>query len=147
MKPIRLVVIIDSPPDRVWAELADLRSHEEWMSDARSIELIGDSADGVGTRMRVATRIGPFRTSDIMTVVAWEETRLISVAHEGAVTGLGSFAIHPLGPKTQLTWTETLHFPWWLGGRLGLWLARPILRRRWSRNLERLRHRVEVSGP
>jgi hypothetical protein len=97
--------------------------------------------------MRVPTRVGPFRTTDLMTVVEWEEGSLIAVEHEGAVSGQGRFEIRPLGPGTELTWSETLTFPWWLGGSLGAWIARPILRGIWRGNLERLRRRLEVSDP
>jgi uncharacterized protein YndB with AHSA1/START domain len=147
VRSIRIVVLIGAPPDRVWAELADLGSHPEWMGDAGSVEFITVQTVGVGTRMRVPTRVGPFRTTDLMTIVEWEEGRLIAVEHEGAVSGRGRFEIRPLGPGTELTWDETLRFPWWLGGPLGAWLARPVLRRIWSENLERLRRRLEVSGP
>jgi hypothetical protein len=97
--------------------------------------------------MRVPTRVGPFRTTDMMTVVEWEEGRSIAVEHLGAVSGLGRFEIRTSGHGTELTWSETLRFPWWLGGRLGAFLARPILRQVWRGNLERFRRRLAVSGP
>jgi uncharacterized protein YndB with AHSA1/START domain len=147
MRSISIVVLVEAPPDRVWAELADLESHPEWMGDAGSVEFATARTEGVGTRMRVPTRVGPFRTTDLMTVVEWEEGSLIAVEHEGAVSGRGRFEIRPLGPGTELTWSETLTFPWWLGGSLGAWIARPILRGIWRGNLERLRRRLEVSDP
>jgi hypothetical protein len=147
LKPVHLVVFFNTPPTGVWAELADLGSHSEWMGDAEAVEFVTGQTTGEGARMRVPTRIGPFRSTDLMTVVEWEEGRSIGVEHVGAVAGVGRFELRPLGAGTELTWTEILHFPWWLGGPLGAWLARPILRRVWLRNLERLRRRVEVSAP
>ena len=145
--PVRLVVTLAAPPGRVWAELADLGSHPEWMRDAGTVEFMTGQTAGTGTRMRVPTRVGPLRTTDLMTVVEWEDGRLIAVEHRGSVSGVGRFEIRPSGSGTELRWSETLRFPWWLGGPLGVWLARPILRRIWRGNLERLRERLEVSGP
>ncbi|MGH8915989.1 MAG: SRPBCC family protein [Acidimicrobiia bacterium] len=145
--PLRLVVVLDASPARVWAELADLRSHAEWMGDAGTVELVTDRTQGVGTQMRVPTRVGPLRVTDLMTVVEWDEGRVIGVEHMGAVSGVGRFEIRPSGSGTELTWTETLTFPWWLGARLGARVARPLLRRIWGKNLERLRHRVEGQRP
>ena len=146
MHSIRMVVLIDAPPERVWAELADLGSHPEWMGDAGSVEFVTAQTEGVGTRMRVPTRVGPFRTTDLMTVIEWDERRRIGVEHVGAVSGRGRFEIRPSGSGTELTWSETLGFPWWLGGPLGAWVARPVMRRIWRGNLKELRRRLEVSG-
>jgi hypothetical protein len=41
------------------------------------------------------------------------------------------------------TWSETLQFPWWMGGAAGARVARPVLAAVWRRNLRRLRTRVE----
>jgi carbon monoxide dehydrogenase subunit G len=147
VEPISIVVRINAAPEAVWAELADLRSHPQWMGDARSIEFVGSKTSGIGTEMLVPTRVGPLRTTDLMRVVVWEDGRLIAVEHLGAVSGLGRFEIRPSNGGTELLWSESLRFPWWLMGRFGVWLARPILRRIWSRNLRRLRRRIEVRSP
>jgi hypothetical protein len=146
MRSIRIVVVIDASPERVWAELADLGSHPEWMGDAGSIEFVTAQTEGVGTRMRVPTRVGPFHTTDLMTVIEWDEGRQIGVEHVGAVSGRGRFEIRPSDSGTDLIWSETLRFPWWLGGPMGAWMAGPVLRRIWRGNLRRLRRRLEVSG-
>lgn len=139
---IRLGVHIPAEPQRVWEELADLGSHPEWMRDAVSISFSGEQTRGQGTEMTVLTRVGPLRTRDLMTVTEWNEGRSITVEHTGAVSGSGRFELSPAGGGTDLTWTESLRFPWWLGGGLGAWLARPLLRRVWRANLDRLSLRV-----
>lgn len=146
---IRLTTRIPASAERVWAELADLRSHPQWMRDAVRITFLGDRDRGVGTRMTVLTRVGPLRTHDLMMVDEWEEGRAMSVRHLGAVSGRGRFLLLAEPEGTTLEWTESLVFPWWLGGRLGSWLARPVLARVWRGNLARLSVRVTagVSGP
>ena len=123
---------------RVWDAIADLGSHFEWMRDAGSVVFVGEQRRGVGTRMRVRTRVGPLRTIDVMEVVGWEEGTSIDVAHQGLVRGRGSLSAKPEGGNTVVTWVEELSFPWWLGGELTAWLARPLLAAVWRGNLERL---------
>ena len=147
MNRLTLTAHYDSSPEQVWAQLADLASHAEWMTDAGGILFVGDQTSGLGTRMRVPTRIGPLRTDDLMTVVEWEEGRLLGVRHSGAVSGVGRFEIRPTAGGTDLNWSETLRFPWWLAGSVGVWLARPVLKRVWRGNLRRLGERLAVSDP
>jgi carbon monoxide dehydrogenase subunit G len=142
---ITISIRYETPPERVWDQLADLGSHAGWMADAQSVEFVTAQREGLGTRMRVPTRIGPLRTKDLMTVVEWEPGKAIAVEHVGAVSGVGRFEIAGEGTGTRLTWSETLRFPWWLGGPVGAWLAGPVLRRVWKGNLERLGHRL-LSG-
>ena len=140
----RIVVSVDipAPPQQVWRHLADLTSHPEWMADAERVEFVGDQTEGVGTRMRVHTRVGPFRTVDVMEVVEWSEPHSLAVRHVGLVGGHGRFELTPTETGARLTWTEDLSFPWYLGGALIARGARPVLRRIWRANLGRLRHLV-----
>jgi hypothetical protein len=138
---------LDVPLERVWAEIADLGAHGEWMSDATAIHFVGYRTRGLGAQMRVPTKIGPFRSTDLMTVVGWEEGRMIAVEHRGAISGVGRFEVRSLDAGTELAWTESLRFPWWLGGPIGELVARPILRRMWLANLRRFGERVALSDP
>jgi hypothetical protein len=117
------------------------------MDDAATVRFLTDQTTGVGTRIEVATRVGPLRARDLMEVVGWEEGRLIEVEHVGSVTGPGRFEIRSKGTGTEMRWQETLRFPWWMGGGLGVRIAHPILSRIWQGSLMRLKHRVEVSSP
>jgi carbon monoxide dehydrogenase subunit G len=143
---IRLSEEIAAPRARVWEELADLGSHAEWMVDAADVDFGDGPRTGPGTRMKVATRVGPIRVTDVMTVVEWIEGSTIAVAHTGAVKGTGRFDLEEAGGGSRLTWTEELWFPWWLGGRVGGLLARPLLERIWRSNLARFSERL-VSSP
>lgn len=126
------------PPSEVWEHLADLQAHPKWMSDIVRLDFDGEQRRGPGTRMVVETRVGPFRTDDIMEVVDWDEGESITVVHRGAVTGKGRLSVEPDGTGSRVTWAEKLRFPWWLAGPIGEFVARPILRRVWRRNLARL---------
>lgn len=129
---------IARPPEVVWAYLADMEGHSRWMTDVVGMDFEGQSRRGPGTRLIVKTRVGPFRTDDILEVVEWHEGSFITVAHRGAVKGEGRLSIEPVQSGSLVTWEESLRFPWWLGGPLGGLVATPILRRVWRRNLAAL---------
>lgn len=143
MAEITQSVVIDAPLAVVWKEAADLPSHAEWMADAESIEFLTEARSGLGTRMRVETVVGPLRTTDFMEITDWQEGRSIGVRHTGLVTGSGHFRLAPVAGGTQFTWTETLTFPWYLGGPLTALFAKPVLGWIWRRNLAGLKRRIE----
>ncbi len=136
-------VIIDAPLDRVWAEASDLPSHVEWMADAESIEFLGEARSGVGTRMKVETVVGPLRTADLMEVTEWDEGSAIGVSHKGLVKGRGRFELTEIEGGIRFAWTESLTFPWYLGGEITAQLAKPLLGWIWRRNLRGLKDRIE----
>ncbi len=138
MARIAVTRTMEAPTDRVWAAMADLGSHVEWMKDARSIVFTSEQRAGVGTRMQVETRLGPLRTLDVMEVTGWEEGESIEVAHHGRVKGRGTLRAAPAGSRSVVSWEEDLEFPWWLGGAITAWLARPVLTAMWRGNLRRL---------
>lgn len=144
MSAIVVSIVIDAPEARVWEAASDLASHAEWMADAESIEFETEQRRGSGTRMRVATRVGPLRTVDVMEVTDWVEHRHIGVDHRGLVSGSGRFELTPMANGTRFTWTEELSFPWWLGGPVTAWIARPVLAWIWRRNLAGLKRLLEA---
>jgi uncharacterized protein YndB with AHSA1/START domain len=138
MATIRVEIQVPAAPEAVWADVSRLHTHVEWMADAEAIEFLSESREGVGTRMRVATRVGPFRTSDIMEFTAWDPPRLMAVSHQGLFTGRGQFRCEPSSGGTRFRWEEEIRFPWYLGGPIGAWVAAPVLAAIWRGNLRRL---------
>ena len=142
MPRIRVSTTLPAPPEAVWADVADLASHVRWMADAESLRFTTRRRAGVGTTVEVATRVGPFRLTDVLEVTEWRPRRAIGVRHAGIVRGTGRFTLRRgwLRPgSTRFTWEERLVFPPWLGGPLGAAVAAPVLRRVWRGNLRRLR--------
>ena len=140
-------VTIDATCEAVWASLEEIGSHVEWMKDAESIRFTTASRKGVGTVFECATRVGPIRLTDVMSVTEWVPGQAMGVAHRGVVRGTGRFSLEPVTSNgkgaTRLSWRENLRFPWWLGGPVGEHLARPVLRGIWRGNLVRLKRLVE----
>lgn len=142
-RTIEVSVFISAPPDEVWAEVEQVERHAEWMADAESIEFLSETNRGVGTKMKVLTRVGPLRTTDVMEFTAWDAPHRMAIHHQGLVTGEGAFTLEPTDGATQFTWRETLTFPWYLGGPITAFFAAPVLRQIWKRNLGRLAARFE----
>lgn len=136
--------IIEASPSEVWADVRNIDSHVSWMQDAEAIRFLSDQREGTGTRFECDTRIGPLALTDVMEITAWENERRMGVRHVGLVEGTGEFTLTALGPhRTEFVWEEDLRFPWWMAGPVGAFAARPILRLVWTRNLARLKARIE----
>ena len=135
---IRGAVTVAAPKPVVWSCLADIASHVEWMADAETITFTSPQRTGVGTTFECRTKVGPLTTNDKMTVTEWVDETSLGVNHTGIVTGTGVFTLAASGPETtELTWTEDLRFPKFLGGVVGAFVAKPVLRRIWRGNLDR----------
>jgi len=132
---IVVTIFLSHSPPTVWEELRHIDRHVRWMADAQRIDFHSEQREGVGTTFDCHTTIGPFTTTDVMTVTRWQDEVAMGVIHRGLVTGRGEFTLSRDGTGTLLTWSEHLHFPWWCAGPVGAWLARPVLRLIWRRNL------------
>jgi uncharacterized protein YndB with AHSA1/START domain len=142
MSRIRVRTTLDAPPERVWADLAHLAGHVDWMHDAVAIRFLTDRTSGVGTRYECDTKVGPFRMVDVMEITEWQPGRSMGVSHHGLVTGTGRFTLRKVrGDRTRFTWKERLRFPWYLGGPIAAFGAKPVLRWIWKRNLRGLAER------
>jgi uncharacterized protein YndB with AHSA1/START domain len=143
-RPLDVAVEIDREPEEVWQEVAVIERHVEWMADADQIRFLTAQRQGVGTRFECDTRVGPLTTTDVMEVTRWEPVQRIGVRHTGAVSGSGEFTLHRTGDgRTRFRWREQLRFPWYFGSRIGAFVAAPLLRWIWRRNLAGLKTRLE----
>lgn len=122
----------------VWAAISDIACHPGWMSEIEEMTFETPERTGVGVIARVRTKVGPLRTDDIMKITSWIEGESLGVDHIGLVKGSGVLAVTGDDQTSTVTWTETLRFPWWLGGAFTGFIARPILARIWKKNLDRL---------
>lgn len=131
-------------PEELWKEVQEIASHPRWMTDAKAIRFLTPDHHGVGTRFECHTQVGPFRLMDVMEITEWEPNSRMGVRHVGLVEGNGIFTLKLIHDTTTwFEWEEGLIFPWFLGGRVGALLARPILRAVWNKNLARLKALVE----
>ena len=135
---ISIEVTIPRSRHDVWEEIRQIDRHVLWMSDAHSINFRSPQREGVDTSFVCVTKIGPFSTRDVMTVTRWDDQSAIGVAHQGLFSGSGEFLLSDVGPATRMAWSEKITFPWWCGGPVGAWVARPVLVMIWRKNLSNL---------
>ncbi|MCP3856373.1 MAG: SRPBCC family protein [Actinomycetia bacterium] len=141
---VAVSTIIERSPEEVWSDVRDISSHVTWMQDAAEIRFLTDRREGTGTRFECDTKVGPFSLTDVMEITDWVDGRRMGVRHVGLVEGTGVFTLRGLeSGHTEFTWEEDLIFPWFMGGPVGAFVARPVLRMIWKRNLARLKVRVE----
>jgi hypothetical protein len=139
MAQVRVSTTLAATPAEVWADLADVASHVEWMRDAVAIRFTSTAHEGAGTTFDCDTRVGPFRLTDRMEITRWDAGRAMGVRHSGIVVGDGVFTLRAEeGGRTRLTWSERLRFPWWMGGPIGAWLSVPVLTAVWRGSLRNL---------
>lgn len=144
MARIRVSTVIEASPKVVWAAVEDVGTHTDWMADAVAIRFLTDRTSGVGTRFECDTKVGPFRLTDVMEITEWRPRKAMGVRHVGLVTGEGVFTLkRARRGRTRFTWTERLHFPWWMGGPVGGVVGSRLLKRIWKGNLRRLRELIE----
>src|SRR4029450_6237054 len=63
---IEVSTVIDAPPTEVWGRIADVRTHVDWMADARAIRLTSEVTEGVGTTFECDTVVAGIRLTDRM---------------------------------------------------------------------------------
>lgn len=143
-RTIEVSVLVGAGIEMVWADLANLSSHADWMRDAEAIEFLTDQTEGVGTRIRVPTRIGPLTTTDEMEFTAWEPPHRMAISHEGKFTGSGEIVLQETLQGTVVTWRERVKFPPMFAGPVGEVAAAPILRWIWKTNLKAFASRFEA---
>lgn len=154
MVTINVSVDIPAPVSVVWNQISDISTHVDWMADAEEIEFVGSQTAGVGTRFLCKTRVGPFTTTDRMEVTGWTPGSEMAVEHVGLFSGQGLFKLQSISgagrsgdgdgtaDSTRFLWSEQLSFPWYFGGALGAFVAKPILSAIWRGNLRRLRDAI-----
>lgn len=142
---MRIVTEIDLPvsQDEAWSFLEQIERHGDWMDDLVSIEFLTEQTRGAGVRARGKVKTGPLRVSDSIEVTEWEPPRALAIRHAGKVKGWGLFELIPLGNETCFRWTEELHFPWFLGWRVGELFGRPILKGIFRKDAENFRELFE----
>jgi hypothetical protein len=142
MARIRVSTILDASPSEVWADVEDISSHPDWMADAVGIRFLTAQTAGVGTRFECATKIGPFRLTDVMEITEWTPGKAMGVTHTGLVTGTGRFTLKKAsGGRTRFQWREKLRFPLWMGGPVGAFAGKPLLTWVWRRSMRNLQQR------
>ena len=122
-------VVVDAPPQQVWAALTDWTRQGEWML-LTDVEVTGGDAHAVGGRLaaRTGLPVGGRRLGvlDTMVITEWDPPRRAVVQHTGRIVrGPGTFEVTHQGAGSLVTWTEQLWLPFGPFGQLGWPLVKP----------------------
>ena len=99
-------VLIDAPPEKVYALLSDVTRMGEWSPECRHCEWIdGATGPAVGARFKGSNKIGIFRWSTKPRVVVADEGREFAFATDwrGRDGTKWSYRLAPEGGGTKLT--------------------------------------------
>ncbi len=117
-------VVVDAPPDRVWAMVADVTRMGEWSPETERAEWV-DGADGavVGARFKGYNRRGRSRWATTCEVIAAEPGRQFAFAVGGREkpSTIWRYTFEAVGTATRVT--ESFEIPRGIG-RFGRLLTR-----------------------
>jgi hypothetical protein len=139
-------VVLPTTPAGAWAVLVDWERQPEWMADADEVRVTSTAREGLGTTLRVRTRVlnVPVFT-ERLEVVGWDPPRELRMAHRSFVRGAGTWSLTPAGAGTRFRWIEDLSLPVPLLGGLALLAYRPFMRYLMGRTTRRLQTYVGSS--
>jgi len=141
--PMRMLVVVDAPIERVWAAVVDVPFQVEWMAEMTELRLDPPGRAHVGQRGEATVRIMGISVTDPVEVSELELPRRYAIRHLGVFKGGGVITLEPGadGSTTVLRWDETLVPP--ILPQLGALAQAPILRAIFQADLERLKELVE----
>lgn len=119
-------VIVEAPPERVFAALTDWPTQGQWMLGTRVWS--DGPAQGVGGRISAFTGAGRVGFLDTMEITEWEPPRLVRVLHTGRVVrGPGIFEVLAVPDgRSRFVWREELELPLGRVGRAGFAVVGPV---------------------
>lgn len=136
---------IEAPPERVWAVLVDWESQARWMVDARTVTVLGERREGVGTRLRCPTALfGVVEVDDELEVIEWHPPTTLGVRHSGwLIRGVAAFELDRTDHGTHVRWWEEIVAPLGGVGELAAPLVERMVARVFTRSLAGLKRVVE----
>ncbi len=140
----QLKIAINKDIETVWEYISNIESHQNWMQDAKNVELISGVPNAVGAKYVCDTMVGPLRTKDTFELLAYKKPDYMEIYHFGAVSGSGYFRLKKLTQNcTEFIWEEELKFPLYMGGIAGKKIAMFLLHNIWRKNLRNLKEAIE----
>lgn len=141
---LRLDVIVNAPPEAVFAAMVDWPGQAEWMLGT-TVRVTAGSGTAVGDELEAVTGVRGVGVVDTMTITAWDAPRRVDVVHTGRVVrGTGTFEVVALpGGRARMVWTEDLELPLGRVGRLGWPVIRPAFAAGVQRSLRAFARMVE----
>ena len=131
MNRLQRTLVIERPPDSVFALISDPSRYPEFFAGITRWEPKSRKRRGPGARYRVLMRVGSIEAGGVVAVQRWVENRLIEWRSERGVRQRGRWMLSPADGKT----TVTLELEYDLsGGPIG-WLVERLVASILGRNM------------
>ena len=142
---IAVDVVVDAPPEAVWAAVTDWARQSEWMLGT-TVRSTDQDGVGVGGGIEAFTGVGRVGFLDTMVITEWDPPRRCVVEHTGhVVKGLGIFEVVALPEgRSRFVWAEELDVPLGILGKVGWPLVKPGFAWGVRRSLNKLARDVEA---
>ncbi len=97
-------LVIEAPPEAVFAVLADARSYRHWVVGAHEIRGVEGEWPAVGSRFFHTVGVGPFKTKDNTMVTAVEPNRRLELEARARPAGVARvvFTLRPVAGGTEI---------------------------------------------
>ena len=120
---------VAAPAEQVWAAATDWERQGGWMPGT-VVRVVAGDGRSVGSALFAFSGVGDIGVLDTMRIVEWDPPRRCRLRHLGKLLrGTGEFVVTPRGADAAtFVWSERLEPPFGVLGRIGLPLARPVLR-------------------
>ena len=143
-EPIKSMVVIDAPIERVWDAVADIEGQPRWMHDMKAVRLQTTDPIGVGTVAEADVRILGISVTDPVHITEFDPPYRFRISHDGSFKGHGQITLEAGadGTTTIVRWDETLIAP--LLPHVWARLATPVLGSIFQADILRLRDLVEA---
>ena len=145
-EPIKSMVVIDAPIERVWAEVAAIEGQPRWMHDMKSVHVVTPGWVSVGTEAVAEVRIFGISVNDPVHITEFEPPNRFAISHDGSFKGHGLITLEAGadGTTTIVRWDEVLIPP--LLPHLGALALSPTLGAIFQADLVRLKELVETGS-
>jgi len=142
---IAVDVVVDAPPEAVWAAVTDWPRQSEWMLGT-TVRSTDQDGVGVGGGIEAFTGVGRVGFLDTMVITEWDPPRRCVVEHTGhVVKGLGIFEVVALPEgRSRFVWAEELDVPLGILGKVGWPPVKPGFAWGVRRSLNKLARDVEA---
>jgi carbon monoxide dehydrogenase subunit G len=142
-------IVIDRPPEDVFAFVTDPENDREWVSTAVERQREKEGPIGVGSRIRAVDKFLGRRIESTLEVTEHEPNTRSAIRLEGPISASGTYVLEPENGRTRFRWVLDAE-----AGLGGLYLGRVtdplvtfIFRRRIRSDLRRLKGALERRPP
>jgi uncharacterized membrane protein len=109
-EPIRSMIVVDAPIERVWAVLADVEGQARWMQEMKAIRVLTPGPVGVGMVAEADVRMFGITVTDPVTITEFDPPHRYAISHDGTFRGRGVITLESGadGTTTIVRWEELL---------------------------------------